>query len=1004
MEIEMTKPAAGLDAYDVRHLVTHLELAHREADLHRLLALETDEQKNAWFEAKEAFGDSAGYRADVNRAWRIAEGAYDPQNKFATCANIGRQFYYALVVASLNSLAANVPPGLLSTAVEQGLSTPAQALASIKGLPDEALLAASLAELAPHLHETSLLQEAARTARNISSTPDREHALSALALQWARMQDLSQVEAVLAEIGDEAGLSLLIARLAPLMPVERLPELLARAAQMKTSESQAVAFSALAPYLSPADQAALLKAVQKMRSQRLKLLTSLEILPHLPPPQQEDVLARALKAINSIRNPITCAEIAVALLPHLDPDRRAETLTALIRVIRRLKDGDKRGAAWSELTPFLPQSEQERAFSDILAIKNKRIRAQALEKFAPLLSEEDDLHLAVDTAKGIDVREYLVQTMAAVLPHLSGRLRQSARSAAWKAAREIKNPQKRGQAFGLLAPYLTDAMWRQTLEILQRSRSDEMRAFIIQGIAAEMPGEMLEAALAVVGRIKPGPERAAALAALEPRLSTAGLLPQAMAIAREIADGDARLEALVALAPALAGAGAQIEALEITEEIKDECLRALAMAGLVPRLSRLERRRAEDGIISAVQRIKEPASQARCIARLASRFPRQMLPLALAIWNEYSRAYALLALIPHLPDDLARPVRQEVLETLHAVRVEIDGLIIQVRQLVQRGSEMGWWPAEEGSPEIWRYPSESMLFSERSDVFWRIQDLTWRKSTEILALQELIPLLLAAGFVDQAKEIITLIENDRTAPVWWDYIYLVPYLEEPERTQTIQNKLLARHYLEEFDVMVARDPQRIAALSEIAPQILENHRERILDLIQEQSLLAFLPWLAELGYPREALESAKAIPIPQERAWSLVQISPHLPPDLWPDLLQTVSLLDDDESKALLLVELAPNLPRAYLDEALAAAWQIESPTARLYALLSLLLRKSQFPADGALYPLWRDLLHMLSAETRRDFLSYVPALLPLMVTLCESDQIIKDAVHSLQLVGRFWP
>ncbi|MFN2107321.1 MAG: hypothetical protein ACK2UJ_20775, partial [Candidatus Promineifilaceae bacterium] len=422
--------------------------------------------------------------------------------------------------------------------------------------------------------------------------------------------------------------------------------------QMKTSESQAVAFSALAPYLPPADQAALLKAVQKMRSQRLKLLTSLEILPHLPPPQQEDVLARALKAIRSIRNPITRAEIAAALLPYLDQDRRAETLSALIRDLRRLKDGDKRAAAWAELSRFLPQSAQERAFSDILAVKNKRIRAQALEKFAPLLSDEEDLKAAVNTAKGIDVREYLVQTMAAVLPHLSGRLRQSARSAAWKAAREIKNPQKRGQAFGLLAPYLTDAMWRQTLEILQRSRSDEMRAFIIQGIAGDLPEEMLQPALAVVGLIRPGPERAAALAALEPRLSAAGLLPQAMAIAREIADSDARLEALVALTPDLAAAGAQIEALKIVEEIKDECLRALATADLVPRLSRLERRTAENIIISAVQHIKEPLAQARCIARLASRFPRQMLPLALETAIEFPRAYALLALLPYLPDDL----------------------------------------------------------------------------------------------------------------------------------------------------------------------------------------------------------------------------------------------------------------------------------------------------------------------------------------------------------------
>ena len=73
MVTDTTNPAAKLDAYELRHLVSHLEFAKREDDLHRLLSLETVGKKNAWYEAKETAGDLQGYLVDVNQAWKLIQ-------------------------------------------------------------------------------------------------------------------------------------------------------------------------------------------------------------------------------------------------------------------------------------------------------------------------------------------------------------------------------------------------------------------------------------------------------------------------------------------------------------------------------------------------------------------------------------------------------------------------------------------------------------------------------------------------------------------------------------------------------------------------------------------------------------------------------------------------------------------------------------------------------------------------------------------------------------------
>lgn len=91
-------PVAHLNEYELRHLVAHLEATGRTEDLHRLLALESSNHSNAWYEAKEAIADTAGYLGELAIAWRISEDEFT--NRCSQLA-IGLQCRYALIVASV---------------------------------------------------------------------------------------------------------------------------------------------------------------------------------------------------------------------------------------------------------------------------------------------------------------------------------------------------------------------------------------------------------------------------------------------------------------------------------------------------------------------------------------------------------------------------------------------------------------------------------------------------------------------------------------------------------------------------------------------------------------------------------------------------------------------------------------------------------------------------------------------------------------------------------------
>jgi hypothetical protein len=133
------------DGYIHTHLAWHMEKAGDIAAVHALLREETPEGRNGWFEVCERRGRVGDFLADVSRAWKQADRR-DPDG--LPQDGLGLHFRYALITASINSLASSIPHDLLVALVATGRWLPAQGMAIARQIRDPGRRAESIARLA----------------------------------------------------------------------------------------------------------------------------------------------------------------------------------------------------------------------------------------------------------------------------------------------------------------------------------------------------------------------------------------------------------------------------------------------------------------------------------------------------------------------------------------------------------------------------------------------------------------------------------------------------------------------------------------------------------------------------------------------------------------------------------------------------------------------------------------------------------------------------------------
>jgi hypothetical protein len=161
-------PVAGLDPYERRHLIKHLCMAGRIADVNRVLALERRDDdaqqgsataQNAWYAAQLELGDSAGFADDVELAWSaVEEQATAEANRHGVAPAIGLAVRYGLLSASIETLAVVMPSALRAELVRKGVWGLQRALVDARRTSS----ARAVALLAPHAQgeqRSALLRE-----------------------------------------------------------------------------------------------------------------------------------------------------------------------------------------------------------------------------------------------------------------------------------------------------------------------------------------------------------------------------------------------------------------------------------------------------------------------------------------------------------------------------------------------------------------------------------------------------------------------------------------------------------------------------------------------------------------------------------------------------------------------------------------------------------------------------------------------------------------------------
>jgi ribosomal 50S subunit-associated protein YjgA (DUF615 family) len=1032
------------DRYGLRYLATHLvDMATLEKPpikarkyiekLHELLATEVD-GRNAWFDAKDRIGETAGFLADVRLAWTKADEEFEK----APAGAIGRQLRYALIFTSINSLANSIPAVLIVALVKKQKWTPAQAFAYIRQVPSSYDRAKTLMELALHFSEPykhRAFQEVFEVAQVIQS-------------DYTRAYVLIDLTSHLPEV---------------------LPEALKAVRAVKDESERAKALVALAPHLPATYLSEVLKVAQTIQDEPNRVKTLTALIPYLP-----EILPEALKAVRAVKNESERAKTLVVLAPHLPTTYLPEVLEGALS----LKVLSQRVEALLALVPYLPEAVSE-AFKHSLFISDWAKRKQALEALAPHLStispekferfSEELNRASEEVMKAILKKFKMVQSiqneieraeaLIGLIPHLPEALIEAIRVALtiqddherlWvliflfhslsKNAKEknlviggqlldnvdepsnyslgvvfksalkeafklfcnaIQNRDEffyKSQCISALAPYLSESLLAEALQVVLGIPKEPFRAECIAALAPYLSQELLSEVLEHTQSIEDLYAHTTILNALTPHLSE-DQLPAALKTAQVINDSYYRTTVLIHLIEHVP-ANLRQEVLKVVQSMRpNSFFQCMALIDLIPYLPEAlaEALKVAKALYKeqGLYRKYEYSIQALAVlTKLVSYVPEASeLLLEMAKNNPagYSRADLLKELAPHLPE--ASVELLEVARTIKDDYHRAQSLAILVPYFPQCLPEAfnAALAIENNTLRAGTLTSLAPHFpgavSEALKAALAIEDNVWR--AEALAalaphsphiLPEAIKITLAIPPKDKRRDKVLLA--------------LVPYLSSmPEEAlkavQAIQS---------EYERSKALTTIVSSLPTPMLPEIL-----RIAKTIQDeylciQALSVLIPYLPEAL--SEAIKLAQTIQDEYQHAKALTILVPYLP-QIIPAALEAVKAIKDNHSRVCVLVDLVPHVPQTLI-EAFAAVQSIEDDEYGHIRLMSDLVTHSM-KLPEKLRLIWTNLLHNLARRTRRSLLQNIQVLAPAIVTL-GGEEAVEQTVLSILVVGRWWP
>jgi hypothetical protein len=682
--------------YGVRHLAEHLIAADRGEELHRLLWIAWRSEAvpeapgghvvNAWREAHES--SLAQYVNDVSRAWALAEK--DSKRFLAAgeaAAPVVLELRYALLTASVNSLAANIPPALLLELMRRGKLASSEAVTYARRGPDplsrsEALLA--LGTVLPEPQRSDLLLEALGATSAIDDEQWRTGALARIAPYLAGQQR-PEADAVAMTIVDEYWRAAALGALDRLFGTGRAagteapardpgdeswysPELavphalaVAHAIEHRHAEVLARLTARLPAQPQDADFERALEAVRPVPHDRWRseALTALALL--LSGGWRDQVLLEALDAARAVGDSEEHGQALSAICRHLAALQRPEEAIA---TAKRIPDPHRRAKSLAELAESVAgsfRSEARRAaLQGLEMIPSTELRADVLVRH-PALCVSDGRPFTWDagTLDAIITDEYWRGAITvAVVPFLDAEAAEQALHDAFERASSLSDPHRRADLLARLAPQLPTALIERAAEQSNLSERDD-RGRLCAALASRLV-ELGRVDQAVTTALEIEDEfwRAVTLKQLAAMLSDANLTAHALRVAGSVPYLHWQAEALARVAVAMEGEsrnGVLAEALALARSAEDDGWKAETLAQLAGYLD--NKGSAFEEALEVANRLKQPHARWRALASIAGLLAaaglgQESIAQIDRIDDPYCKADALVGTAALLPPEL----------------------------------------------------------------------------------------------------------------------------------------------------------------------------------------------------------------------------------------------------------------------------------------------------------------------------------------------------------------
>jgi hypothetical protein len=599
------------DGYIHAHLVWHLHQAEQFEEIHSLLAEETTDHRNGWFQTRERLGQTAGYLEDLTLARLIVATANASLEQ--STSNVGLEVRYALMVASVNTRAGNIPGPLLAQFAK---TNPAQALAYVLRM-DHSIQANVLAELALHLPE-SLLTEAVQTIWRSSDESYRFELLKALLPHLPQLL----IQEIYNECNTATGYPFIFSlTLAPRLPDAVKLDVLNEGNELASANNNVL-----------------------IRTNTLKELASC-----LPEPHKSAELETMLEGLDQ-----SYAEQWVqVLLSHswnvmFSPEslRRSQSLLVMRQMM------------WQGLFNF-PSSEN---FADMSSDQVAQW----------LLNGSYETDSEINKGFRSYIFSSILQQFVPLFSNLVGRLMPPADFEEWFLARV--HPQGPlasviaqcaiAQHIKWFAPYFSTELLPVALQKSLTLEDDQSRfqalLALLPHLANSLKDQALTTALEIAQAKTSRYDKVWALIDLAPHLSVSHL-EEVLHLATSLtndegrADESAIAEAITHLTPYLTNSLIR-EAVDITRTFQEESSRFETFVGLLPYLPDLEKTDVLDEAIKLAKNKESKHTQAQALAKLAPHLPesglQEILEITLPLENANDRINILTAVAPYLTGPL----------------------------------------------------------------------------------------------------------------------------------------------------------------------------------------------------------------------------------------------------------------------------------------------------------------------------------------------------------------